>query len=258
MEEALRKGQAAGRDAILDHLRIRPGMRILDLACGPGTLTIPMAKQLLGQGEVVGVDLAAGMLEAAWTAAGGRNLPLRFLRMDIENLHFPPATFDGACCGHGLHFMPNLGRTLREAHRVLKPKGRFAASIPSADGSDANPAQVAFGAALDARLGPSREWPELEATRAILADLDRLRGAALEAGFRFAETLRVATETTWDGAAHYVEVNANCLAHASRMEGMSDHVRQMVLAEAAGRLRETVGEGPFSAPATAHVLKAEA
>ena len=56
LEESMRKGQAAGRDALLDHVRARPGMRVLDLCCGPGTLTIPLARDLNGTGEVVGVD----------------------------------------------------------------------------------------------------------------------------------------------------------------------------------------------------------
>jgi len=50
LEEAMRKGQAAGRDAILDYLKPRPGMRILDLACGPGTLTKKTRIEVKGEG----------------------------------------------------------------------------------------------------------------------------------------------------------------------------------------------------------------
>ena len=72
LDEAMRKGEAAGRDAVLDYLKPRPGMRILDLACGPGTLTIPMAKTLNGDGEVIGIDLAEGMVSVPGPQARSR------------------------------------------------------------------------------------------------------------------------------------------------------------------------------------------
>jgi ubiquinone/menaquinone biosynthesis C-methylase UbiE len=258
LEEAMRKGQAAGRDALLDYVRARPGMRVLDLCCGPGTLTIPLARDLNGVGEVIGVDLAEGMLEIARKAAGGRSLPVRFLHMDVEQLQFPPATFDAVACGHGLHFLPNLGRGLREVRRVLKPKGRFAASVPPSDGPDPSPAVVAFRASFDKRLGPAKPQPELAPTRAVLDDLDRFTAAALGAGFRFAETELVEVETSWESAEHFAEMNASWWAFASRLDGLSDHVRGLIVKEAARKVRGVIGDGPFTTPSRAHVLRAEA
>jgi ubiquinone/menaquinone biosynthesis C-methylase UbiE len=258
LEEAMRKGQAAGRDALLDYVRARPGMRVLDLCCGPGTLTIPLARDLNGVGEVIGVDLADGMLEIARKAAGGRSLPVRFLRMDVEQLQFPAANFDAAACGHGLHFLPNLGRTLREVRRVLKPKGRFAASIPPSEGADPPPAVAAFRAAFDKRLGPAPAQPELAPTRAVLDDLDRFTATVLAAGFRFAEAELVEVESSWESAEHFAESNASWWAFAVRLEGLSDHVRNLIVKEAARKVRAVTGDGPFSTPSRAHVVRAEA
>jgi ubiquinone/menaquinone biosynthesis C-methylase UbiE len=258
LEEAMRKGQAAGRDALLDYVRARPGMRVLDLCCGPGTLTIPLARDLNGVGEAIGVDLADGMLEIARRAAGGRTLPVRFLRMDVEQLQFPAAHFDAAACGHGLHFLPNLGRSLREVRRVLKPKGRFAASVPPSDGPDPSPAVAAFRAAFDKRLGPAPPQPELGPTRDILNDLDRFTATALAAGFRFAEAELVEVETSWESADHFAESNASWWAFAARLEGLSDHVRSLIVREAARKVRAATGDGPFTTPSRAHVLRAEA
>ena len=258
LDEAMRKGQAAGRDEILAHLKPRPGMRILDLACGPGTLTVPLALELAGDGEVVGVDLAEGMLSAARESIAGRSLPVRFLRMDAENLQFPPASFDAAGCGHGLHFLPNLGRALREVHRVLKPRGRFAASIPPADGGRPSPAADAYRAVFDRELGEPAPQPALEETRRTLNDLDRFQAAAVQAGFRLVETERVEVETTWEGPAHYAAINSSWWSYASRLDGVDPDRRRSILDLAEKAVASVTGDRPFSVSSSANVLRAEA
>jgi ubiquinone/menaquinone biosynthesis C-methylase UbiE len=258
LERWMAKGQAAGRDAILDYLKPRPGMRILDLACGPGTLTIPMARSLEGSGEVVGIDLAQGMLDAARASLAGRSLPVRFLRMDVESLQFPPASFDAACCGHGLQFLPNLGRSLAGVKRVLKPRARFAASVPAAGPDDAGTPGALLQAAIDRRLGPGPEQPELARTQALVGDPDHFAHAALSSGFRFAEAEMVEVETNWDSPAQFVAANATWWSYARRLEGLSGHVRDLVLKEATKRLEKAIGAGPFTTTSRANVLRAEA
>jgi ubiquinone/menaquinone biosynthesis C-methylase UbiE len=255
LDEAMRKGQAAGRDAVLDHLKPRPGMRILDLCCGPGTLTIPIARELSGDGEVIGIDLAEGMLAAARQTVSGRSLPLRFLRMDVEHLQFPPASFDAASCGHGLHFLPNLGRALREVRRVLKPRARFAASVPT---SEPNRVADAYRAVFDELLGPPPPREELAATVNTVGDLDHFQAAAVAAGFRLVEAVRVEVETTWDGPEHYARVNSNWWTFAARLDKADPKLRERVLARAEAAVGKAAGKGPFSVPSSANVLRAEA
>ena len=259
LEEWMAKGQAAGRDAILDYLKPRPWMRILDLACGPGTLTIPMARELNGVGEVVGVDLSPGMLEAAHAALRGRSLPVRFLRMDMENLQFPLASFDAAACGHGLQFTTNLGRALAGVKRVLKPRARFAASVPGPDAQDPETPFAIFQASVDRRLGKAPPPdPELARTRAVLVDVDHFAHAALAAGFRFAEAETVEVERSWPSAADFVTSSASWWSFASRLDGLSAHVRDLVMKEATKRLVAKLGTGPFVTTSNANVLRAEA
>jgi ubiquinone/menaquinone biosynthesis C-methylase UbiE len=258
LEESMRKGQAAGRDAILDYLKPRPGMRILDLACGPGTLTYPLAEELNGSGEVVGIDLAEGMLEVAKAGLASRNLPIRFLRMDVEAMQFPLGYFDAAGCGHGLQFIPSLGRALGGIRRVLKPRARFGASVPAPVEPEANPADAALRQAFDKRLGPVPEQAELAATRAIVGDLDRFALTVRQAGFRIAEVERVEVETSWEGPEQFVAISSSWWSHAARLEGLSNHVRGLVLAEATKAVAKAAGTGPLRGVAAANVLRAEA
>ncbi|HYM66688.1 MAG TPA: methyltransferase domain-containing protein, partial [Patescibacteria group bacterium] len=61
LEDIMDRGEAAGRMRVIELAEPRPGMRILDLACGPGTLSRRLAPRVAPGGHVVGVDLAQGM-----------------------------------------------------------------------------------------------------------------------------------------------------------------------------------------------------
>lgn len=60
--------------AIIQHLDLRSGMKVLDLGCGPGRLTIPIARQVGPQGEVTAMDLQDGMLQRTHEKAQAANL----------------------------------------------------------------------------------------------------------------------------------------------------------------------------------------
>src|SRR5258707_11082878 len=80
LEDIMARGEARGRTRVIELARARPGMRILDLACGPGNLSRRLAARVAPGGEVVGVDLAPGIIYLA-LAADTPNA--RFEGMDI-------------------------------------------------------------------------------------------------------------------------------------------------------------------------------
>jgi SAM-dependent methyltransferase len=102
--------------------------RVLDLACGPGTYTLPFARQL-PEGYVAGLDLSVPMLVKGATkireAAIGNVL---FLHGNAEHLPFPDDEFHHVNCCGALHLFADLPRALKEIHRVLKPGGRMTAT----------------------------------------------------------------------------------------------------------------------------------
>ena len=65
LDEVMARGEARGRTAVIDWLDLMPGKRVLDLACGPGTLSYGLARAVSPDGDVVGIDLAPGMIELA-------------------------------------------------------------------------------------------------------------------------------------------------------------------------------------------------
>jgi ubiquinone/menaquinone biosynthesis C-methylase UbiE len=221
LDEVTARGEARGRQRVIDEVEARPGMRILDLACGPGNMTRPLAAQVTPSGEVVGVDLAAGMIELA-RSAGIPNA--RFQVMDIEALAFPDRTFDAAICGHGLQFVPDLPRALGEARRVLKTGGRFVASVPSAPVKDS--VQALIDDVIDQSLPAAPRVADDQTTRATVRDPEALRQAAIDAGFAYARVEQVEEDVRWDSAEHLVSMLMSWWDCACRLEAVATDRRE--------------------------------
>lgn len=94
--------------------------RCVDLACGTGDVTFLLAAQY-PEGEIVGVDLTPFMLEIARERS--RRAHVRFHQEDMCRMTFPDAWADIVTGSYALRNAPDLGRALREIHRILKPGG---------------------------------------------------------------------------------------------------------------------------------------
>lgn len=100
---------------------LKPHMRILDIGCGPGTITADLA-ELVPDGHVTGVDHAPGILDQARATAAGRGLTnVDFAVADVHALEYPDDSF---CVVHAHQVLQHVGdpvQALREMYRVTKP-----------------------------------------------------------------------------------------------------------------------------------------
>jgi len=104
-------------------LAIRPGDRVLDVACGPGNFTRDFA-DAAGEGLVVGLDASESMLGVAVRDTESPNVA--YLRGDACELPFRDDSFDAVCCFAALYLIEDPMRALEESVRVLAPGGRVA------------------------------------------------------------------------------------------------------------------------------------
>jgi len=104
---------------------LRPGQRVLDVACGTGVLARHAARVVGAGGEVVGLDLNPGMLEVARRRAPGAS----WREGTAEALPFADARFDAVLSQFGLMFFADRAGALREMWRVLRPGGALAVAV---------------------------------------------------------------------------------------------------------------------------------
>jgi len=109
-------------DALLDAVGGGPGVRLLDVASGPGYVAAAAA----ARGAIAsGVDFSAPMV----AEAAKRYPKIEFRHGDAEALPFGDASFDAVTMNFGLLHLAHPDRALAEAQRVLRPGGRFAFTV---------------------------------------------------------------------------------------------------------------------------------
>lgn len=132
-------GRAASYDAswhdrfsshVVQLVDLKPGERVLDLACGAGLVTFKAAERVGPSGHVMGVDISTGMLAQAHAKLDGHTLNnIYFHQHSITELDSLPElqeqTFDAITCASALVLLPQPEAAIKQWAKYLKPGGRL-------------------------------------------------------------------------------------------------------------------------------------
>ncbi len=124
--ERFREERAQPFHDLLALVEPRPGMRVADLGCGTGDVTLELHRTLAAR-ETVGVDNSAAMLAKAPREPG-----LRFVQEEIERFA-PPEPFDLIFSNAALHWVSDHAALLTRLTSALAPGGQLAVQMPMND-----------------------------------------------------------------------------------------------------------------------------
>lgn len=118
------------QDRLVDLAALRPGERVLDVACGTGLVTFRAADAVGPRGAVTSTDISQEMIDHIKRIADSRGLShITALRADAEERVFDSVSFDAGLCALGLMYAPDPLAALTEMRRVLRPGGRAVVAV---------------------------------------------------------------------------------------------------------------------------------
>jgi len=229
----------------------RPGLRLLDVACGPGYV----AAAALARGAVpVGIDFSARMV----ARARQRHPAIEFLEGDAERLSFEASSFDAVVTNFGVPHLARPDNAFAEARRVLRPGGRFGFTVWGAP--EQNPLSKIVGDAIEAHAVPVIGLPE-EPARFPLCEPEECRRALAGAGFDPRSVTFDTVRAAWrvPTAAFLFEAEQKGGVRTAALLARQPPDRLAAIRKAIeASVRTHAVPGGFAIPAIAHVVAAAA
>ncbi|MEI8335804.1 MAG: class I SAM-dependent methyltransferase [Actinomycetes bacterium] len=169
LRNAFTYGTVQEIDFIIEILGLRPGMRVLDVGCGPGRHSLELSRRGY---EVTGVDLSPEFINLAVESAGSENLSIDFEMLDVRDLAFEDE-FDAVIClcqgGFGLLGGDDDGDVFLRLSRAVKPGGGV---VVSAFSSYFALHHLEQGEEFDPRVGVLHEVSTLRNSDGLEAPFD--------------------------------------------------------------------------------------
>lgn len=119
---------------MLEILNLKPGLSILDVACGAGKQCLAFHEYLKGNARIVGGDVSQDLLNQARAISTERHASIEYIDLNF-NERFPieDNQFDLESCCFAIYYAQDIPFTIKEMHRVLKPGGRLFTTGPMPD-----------------------------------------------------------------------------------------------------------------------------
>jgi len=242
---------------LLDRLRLEGGESVLEIGCGTGAVTLPLAQAVGAQGRVVAVDIAEPMLEAArrtLDASGLRNVTLCL--GDAQVMALEQGAFDVATSRMGVMFFADPIAAFRNIAGALRPDGRlvFACWAPLAENRHW---LISYEIALR-HLGPAAPAETSLPGPLAFGDPDFVRRVLTAAGLT-GITIDRAHPTIIGGSAEEEAKQALQMGPTARLieaKQPPEALRQVIAEEIAAAFAAEAASGPIRLPATIFLVAA--
>ena len=243
---------------LLDRLRLAGGESVLEIGCGTGAVTLPLAKAVGENGRVVAVDISEPMLGAARqrvSESGMHNVTL--VLGDAQVLALEQAAFDIATSRMGVMFFANPVAAFRNVAGALKPGGRlvFACWAPLAENRHW---LISYDIALR-HLGPPAPSLDNEPGPLAFRDPEYVRRVLTAAGFADI-TIERAHPTIICGSPEEESWQALMMGPTARLietKQPDETTRKMIAEEIATAFAAEASSGPIRLPATILLVTAQ-
>lgn len=221
--------------------QLRPGMRVVDIGCGTGVLTLEAAHAVAPGGAVVGIDLNPGMLAVARSKAS----EIEWREAPAEALPFDAEGFDAVVSQFGLMFFQDREAAIREMLRVLRPGGRLVVAVW--DSLENTPGYAAITSLLARLFGDA--VADLLRTPYALGDTEALQSLFAAAGVQEIAVARFAGEACFPSIRSWMHTDVRGWTLSDKL---ADEQFELLVAEAETELEgfvESDGTVRFAHPA---------
>lgn len=241
-------------DVLLDRVGPSAGLEVLDVACGPGTVSRRVAPRLGPEGRVTACDLSPAMLEvAAAKPALDDAAPITYRRCPADELDVPDGAFDIVLCQQGLQFFPDRLGALAEMRRTLKPGGRAGVAVWCA--VEENPFWDALATAVGWVLGKEAEIGYRSGPWG-LPESDELARLFETAEFVDVDVSRHALPTVFEGGPAQLVATLSAASVGPQVAALDAAGRAALLAAADAALAPLVHDGEVRSEAATHIVVA--
>ena len=243
---------------LLARICLRPGERVLDVACGTGVVARGAAELVGASGYVAAIDVNASMLEVARRLDPPAGAPIAWQQASALDLPYEDGSLDVVLCQLGLQFFPDPGAALGQMRRVLVADGRLGLSVYSA--IEHTPAALALSEALDRRIGDGAS--RSKRSEHSLADAAELRRLVADVGFVDINIATVTKTLRFPSVADWVHIQLSASPLAKLLNGLdptrAELVANAIVADVQDALAPHSGPDGLAFPQEAHVLLAVA
>jgi SAM-dependent methyltransferase len=238
---------------VVERAAPQPGEAVLDVGCGTGPAARFTADLVKPSGNVIGLDLDAGMLEVARLSAEREGRQVDWRQADVTEMPFADLNFDVVFCCQGLQFFPDKLTALQEMRRVLKSDGRLAASI----WRDVTlcPGHLAVSQALAQQSGSTpAPMPPFS-----LANANEIKSLVQAAGYREIDIASVRKISSFKSASEFVDVlAAGAPSTRKALQSLDEEKKADVISSVTKALEEFTDSHGLQLPMESHILMARA